>query len=31
MDEYYEQIASFRNEDKVVRVKVNQTENELDH
>ena len=31
MDEYYEQIASFRTEDKVVRVKVNQTENELDH
>lgn len=31
MDEYYEQITSFRNEDKIVRVKVNQTENELDH
>ena len=31
MDEYYEQIAMYRNEDKVVRVKVNQMENELEH
>jgi hypothetical protein len=31
MEEYYEQIALYRNEDKIVRVKVNQMENELEH
>jgi hypothetical protein len=31
MDEYYEQLAIFRNDEKQVRVRVNQLENELDH
>ncbi len=31
MDEYYEQIAIYRNDEKIVRVKVNQLENELEH
>jgi len=31
MEEYYEQIALHRNEEKVVRVKVNQMENDLEH
>jgi hypothetical protein len=31
MEEYYEQIALYRNEEKVVRVKVNQMENDLEH
>jgi hypothetical protein len=31
MDEYYEQLAFYKNDEKQVRVKVNQLENELDH
>lgn len=31
MDDYYESIAQYRNEEKQVRVKVNQLENELEH
>jgi len=31
MDEYYEQLAGYRNEEKITRVKVNQLENELEH
>jgi hypothetical protein len=31
MEEYYEQLAFYKNDEKQVRVKVNQLENELDH
>lgn len=31
MEEYYEQLQSLRAEEKTLRVKVNQIENELDH
>ena len=31
MDEYYEELHSTRNEEKALRVKVNQLENDIDH